>query len=50
MDDQKKMHKNIKYTLEKEQNLTLNYLHLKLQRQKEKFTTVMHHKSAQTIP
>jgi hypothetical protein len=36
MDDRDKMHKSMKYTLEKEENQTLNYLDLKPQRQKEK--------------
>jgi hypothetical protein len=36
MDDHNKMHKSMTYTLQKEENKTLNYLDLKLQRQNEK--------------
>jgi hypothetical protein len=43
MDDHNKMHKNKKYTLEKEANQTLNYLDLKLHKQRGKITIGIHH-------
>jgi hypothetical protein len=48
MDDRNKIHKSMKYTLEKEENQTLNYLDLKPQRQKEKITVGVYHKPTQT--